>query len=170
MINSADSPSAETDVFHVTYDYILSDAYIQEIGDGVDRIINLYLSKKYSLPFSSTPPIISEISNRLTAYEIYYRNRLFDRETMSEFSNKFSVDKQRMYKLLEDISLGVYSLIDDSGNLIDMIRTFPFSTASDDEPFFRYWGHDGIPDQAGFIDDIIDDYESQALGKTFQEL
>ena len=136
----------------------------------MDKIIDVYLSKKYSLPFSSTPPIIGEISNRLTAYEIYYRNRLFDRETISEFSNKFSADKQKMYKLLEDISLGVYSLVDDSGTLIDMIRTFPFGSASTDKPFIRYWDKDGIPDESGFLDDIIDDYEGQYLDKTYKEL
>lgn len=110
---------ADTDVrplvLQVT-DAVKSDSEVSYFISLADDYINSRLVRLYQVPFSSTPPVIKQISSHLSAYltirSIYAEHKENPKDSwMTSF-------KEWAKELLTEIESGLIMLVDSSGNRI----------------------------------------------------
>jgi len=166
VIHNDEKLTATTDMLVIKFDITVTDSEIQITGDGIDAYIDSRLATKYTVPLSSTPPIIAEISNRITAGKIMERKRLFYRETISDWNVNLLHDLKEMERQLDRIATGKDPLVDSSGNIVSKKRDFPASTCESHESVFRF----GQIEDKATMDKIHDDYKDQGKGRTYEEL
>jgi len=95
-------------------DTILSNSAVNIRISKADTIINAKLSKRYSVPFSDTPPLIKEISTGLSCY--FIMRDMFTRDGQNK--NDW-VDEYKMYlEMLDQIVNGEIPLVDNEGTAI----------------------------------------------------
>ena len=117
-------------------DAITSDTDVQYFIDRSDDYIDARLYQLYSVPFTTTPPMIRTISMHLSAYYIlrmlYVQARTTDNDA---WMNSF---KEYAYDLLNDITKGGILLLDNSGNKIGKKTSRGIKSSTEDyEPTFN---------------------------------
>ena len=84
-----------------------------------DALIDAKLSRRYSVPFAttstSTPPVITSISQDITAYYSY--RSLFTRDSRQRFEYLDDFYATAL-KTLDDIALGVIDVVNTAGSVI----------------------------------------------------
>lgn len=101
-----------------------------------DSHIEAHVSERYSVPFSSTPPLIGTISEDLTAY--YSFRSLFTQDNRNK-TEYFEELRDSAIEALGMIREGVINLVDSSGSLISERSTTNYdvnSNTKDYQPFF----------------------------------
>lgn len=128
-----------------------------------DSIIDAYLASKFTVPFSSTPPLIESISIDLSAY--YVLRTLFTRDSVNKnnYINDFllkHLNTKEKTGTLYDILNDDITLVDSSGTVIDTTSDLIDSNIKDYVPIFNVddaedWEVD--PDR---LEDIADERSS----------
>lgn len=90
---------------------VKSDADIAILITDADNEINSKLASKYSVPFSTTPPIIKTLSKTIAAY--YVMRDLFTNDSQNK--NEWTDSYKDALRTLEKMSKGEYIVLDSSG-------------------------------------------------------
>jgi len=105
--------------------------YMNECIDTATAMVNIRLSAKFSVPFTTAPAVIAQITSLLAAYEACKRNS----EDEDVVKDKFYIAVDLMKQILEN---GVIPASDDSEVAVEASSTplgnAPLST-SDDQYF-----------------------------------
>lgn len=111
--------TADTDVRPLVLkitDAVKSDAEVAYFISLADDYINGRLSSLYTVPFSSTPPVVKQISSHLAAHltirAIYAENKQDPKDTWMNVFKVWAMD------LLKEIEEGKILLVDSSGSRI----------------------------------------------------
>lgn len=97
-------------------DAVTSDTDVNYFIERADDYIDARLYQLYSVPFTTTPPIVRTISTHLASY--YVLQMLYVQARTSDNDAWMSSFKDYAYGLLKDIQKGVILLLDSSGNKI----------------------------------------------------
>lgn len=120
-----------------------------------DSIINAKLARQYTLPFSTTPPVINTIATILAAYYVTEAQFSGGQANKSEWvNNKYS----QMMKLLDQLAEGKMDLVATAGTVID--RTNTDEVSSNTSGYAPTFGEDDEINQAvdsDKLDDISND-------------
>ena len=100
--------------------------------DKAEAIVNSAVGKKYSLPFTTVPPIIRDISFEIAAY---YTIRAFSSRDWPN-RNEMLDDFKTAFEMLEKIRTGDIVLADTSGSLIAQLSGLVKSNTSNYYPIF----------------------------------
>ena len=102
-----------------------------------DTIIDGKISKRYSLPFTDTPPLIITISEDITTYFSY---RSFFRQDNLNVLEDLELQKDYAMGLLDEIQKGEIDLVNTAGSVIPETTTVnqdsPDSTTKNNSSFF----------------------------------
>lgn len=77
-----------------------------------DNIINAKIGSRYTIPFTTTPPIIETIATDLSAY--YTMRALFTNDSQNK--SEWVASYKEAMKMLDDIADGKIPVVDISGN------------------------------------------------------
>ena len=113
----------------------LSDKQIEFYVTQAENIINGKISQRYTLPFSSTPPLIESIATEFSLIKLLDRFFTAERVSKNDWRN---VRKEDIDKLLEGIMDGSITLVDSANNVIGQsTAALIASTTEDYEPTFN---------------------------------
>jgi len=103
-----------------------------------DALINGMLAKRYPVPISPTPPLLSKLSEDIAAYYTYRSSYTQDNHNKLEYFEELKEDAFSELKLIRE---GDVDLIDTAGGLIaertaDLENSIVDSTDADFAPYF----------------------------------
>lgn len=98
-----------------------------------DALVDSYVSKRYSLPFSNVPPIVRAISEDITAY---YTFRSFFTQDNSNKTDYFAELKDDAMATLKMIGDGDLQLVNTAGSIIEFLSNFEVDSTHNHQPFF----------------------------------
>lgn len=119
-----------------------TDRDIQVFCDKATVYINSMLAKAYTVPFSTVPPMITQVADDLTLFFFAESTYTSHKPNLDEYYLRL---KERTDKLLQDILNGDIALISENGNPVQPLPTWNngYATTNDDDPFFDrshpYW-------------------------------
>lgn len=103
-----------------------------------DALINGMIAKRYGVPLTPTPPLLSKLSEDITAYYTYRSSYTQDNHNKLEYFEELKEDAFAELKLIRE---GEVDLVDTLGGLLPERSTEPAntlvdSTDTDFAPFF----------------------------------
>ena len=115
LANNADLPQTTT-----TGGYTATVAIINNHIARADAFINAKLARRYSVPFTTTPPLILMIAEDITSYYTYRSLYAQDNQNTSTRLSEYAGPEGTItaFALLEQIRLGEMDLVDTAGSLI----------------------------------------------------
>lgn len=136
----------------------LTSSYISSEIGKIQAAIDVKLSRLYSVPFSTVPPLIQAIATDLTAKAILEK-RIFTSNRVAD--EKLTAGFQGAEDLLSAVSSGAISLVDSAGNVIAQRtdQVLIWSNTSAYQPTFHNgaWGDMKVDE-----DRLEDDSEARA--------
>jgi len=142
--NYSDSDSDVRLLLSLVTDDILDDDVVDYFIERADNYIDTRISKRYNVPFTTTPPIITDISANLAAYSVLKRLKVEITENEENYPRTYYSDAMRM---LKEIESGKIDILDSSGTRIEpKSETGILSSTSEYRPVFDEgneadWGH-----------------------------
>ena len=112
-----------------------------------DGLINSYLARRYSVPFSPVPPVVRLICEDLTSFFVYRSEFMQDNQNRSEYLDLYD----SALEWLTMLKNGDLELVDSLGSLISELsstsQAFVDANTKDWAPFFDVdsitsWKHD----------------------------
>lgn len=107
-------PSIEAEIERGT----LTEARLSTWIDSAEALINSYLSKRYSLPFDSVPPIVTSLSYELV--EFYWQKGINTPTSSGDEVPWLYKRYDRIIAQLERIVNGEEALVDDEGEEVEV--------------------------------------------------
>lgn len=109
---------------------------VQVVGNHVtrsDALVDAYVSKMYSLPFSKVPPIVRAVSEDICTYYVF---RSFFTQDNSNRIDYFAELKQDAMDTLKMIGKGYIQLVDTSGAVVPFLTDYSIESTTDKQSFF----------------------------------
>jgi len=138
----------------------LTNRQLNQYISDVDNVINMRLSARYTVPFSSTPPAIGYLSKNLALLEILERPSV---KAGGDTPGWILDRKEHFDKLITGLESGSYSLVTNSGDVIGAKSdTIIWSSHENYHPVFTLLDAEEQQIDTDYIDELRDEIDDDA--------